>query len=285
MMGSDNKTDNGAGIGAVGLIVADVQAEAGFYRDLGLKIRKDAQENGSKSIELGTSSITMLKLVESKNALKPARTMAGLYHIAIRLPERKALGEVYQRIRLSSIPFEGFADHGVSEALYLSDLEGNGIEIYSDRPKETWQRDGNGRINMGTEPLDIDSLLRGLEQGDKNRENQTMPEGTRIGHVHLKVTNLKRSIEFYAGVLGMDVMQQIHSAAFLSYNGYHHHVGLNTWESLGGQKREDGFLGLDHFTVLVDKRIRNKFASLNIQHEREVQTTDPDGIKLNLVLV
>jgi catechol 2,3-dioxygenase len=269
-------TNSQAGIGDVSLLVDNIVAEMNFYQELGLRLRRKKTGNGTNVAELGTQNSTLLKLIESKGSNFPERSMAGLYHFAIRLPDRADLGETYLSVGMHGIPFEGFADHGVSEALYLSDPEGNGIEIYSDKPFEMWEKDDNNRIKMVTKPLNIDSLIREAASKRKGEADNLMPEGTKIGHIHLKVTDLQRSVDFYTSTIGFDVTQRMHSAAFLSFHGYHHHIGLNTWESLGGRRWQDGYLGLAGFTVVLDETVGNSSTLAGKTLE------DPDRIKITV---
>jgi catechol 2,3-dioxygenase len=268
------------GVADLTLVVRNLQSEIDFYRELGFIVRKIYSLEGSEIAELGTELNSILKLVEDKEATHPGMNMAGLYHFAILVPDRKSLGEAYLRIGGKGIIFDGFADHGVSEALYLSDPEGNGIEIYSDRPKELWFKESKERIRMTTEPLDIDSLLK--ETRDYNVHNDTFPKSTKLGHIHLKVTNLQKSIRFYTEVLGLEIKQVIPSAAFVSYSGYHHHIGMNTWESLGGISRKKGFTGLERFTLVADSSVKANMQKNG--NDGTMSYLDPDGIEVNVVL-
>jgi len=201
---------------SVSLSVRDINEQLEFYKELGFQERKRFNTKEGEIIEVGLPGPTLLQLVQDKDARIPPRSMAGLYHFAILLPDRKSLAKTYLRIGESGIPFEGFADHGVSEALYLSDVEGNGVEIYSDKPSEMWERTEDGRIRMVTEPLNIDSLLMELTREERNlAAKDAIPSGTMIGHVHLKVTDLAKSTAFYMNTLSLELKFQTYSAAFL----------------------------------------------------------------------
>lgn len=269
------------GVADLTLIVKDLQSEIDFYKELGFIVRKIDSLEGSEMAELGTELNPILKLIEDKRAINPSMNMAGLYHFAILVPDRKSLGEAYLRIGSRGIIFDGFADHGVSEALYLSDPEGNGIEVYSDRPRALWFKDSRQGIRMTTEPLDIDSLLK--ETRNYNMQNDTFPKGTKLGHIHLKVTDLKKSIRFYTDVLGLEIKQIIPSAAFVSYSGYHHHIWMNTWESLGGVGRKKGFSGLERFTLVADSSLKAKMQTNGTIRDGTMSYIDPDGIEVNVV--
>jgi catechol 2,3-dioxygenase len=186
----------------------------------------------------------------------------------------------------AGLVFDGHADHVVSEALYLTDPEGNGIEIYADRTRDKWKFDEDGQVQMATLPLDIDSLLREVP-GTEIDGLHAFDEGARVGHVHLKVTNLVRSVAFYEQLLGMNVMKYYGSAAFLSVHGYHHHIGLNTWESLDGPAVKKGWSGLEYVTVNLPREdfdsLSAKLSNSAIAYSQDSDrlfVTDPDGIDL-----
>jgi catechol 2,3-dioxygenase len=165
----------------------------------------------------------------------------GLYHVAWLHPSRASLAESVRRVAGARWPFDGASDHGVSEALYLSDPDGLGIEIYADRPREQWERPPGGHgVKMVTLPLDLDDLL-----AQSAREPApAMPPGTVVGHVHLKVSDVPRASAFYRDALGFEEQAQLPSAAFVSAGDYHHHVGLNSWESRGATPAPESTPGL-----------------------------------------
>lgn len=224
----------------------------------------------------------MIILKNDPSAKTPQASSAGLYHYAILVPSRVDLAEAYLALGNSGITFDGYADHVVSEALYLTDPEGNGIEIYTDRPRNEWKFDDDGTPHMGTYPLDIDSLLREVKKPTDNLK--AVSEKSRIGHVHLKVTDLKRSIFFYHNQLGLALMNYWASAAFLSAGGYHHHIGINTWESLIGSPFSNGCVGLEYFTIHLSNKnaAAQLHSSLNVTSEKSAFIYDPDGIKILL---
>jgi len=163
------------------------------------------------------------------------------------VPSRGALAVALRQLAETRTPLAGASDHGVSEALYLSDPEGNGIEIYRDRPRDEWPwRDG--RLAMGTRRLALESLIAEAETGVTG----DLPEGTVIGHVHLRVADVAAAEVFYGDVLGFSLMQRYgDSASFVSAGGYHHHIAFNTWESLGASPAAPDSAGLDHFELLL----------------------------------
>lgn len=177
----------------------------------------------------------------------PAGT-TGLYHFAINYPTRRDLAIALKRLLQANWELDGAADHTTHEAVYLQDPDRNGIEIAWDRDPRVW-RAPDGSIRMGTDPLDFEGLLAEAP-GDVDWPDGKVPEGTRIGHVHLKVADIPRSLEFYQGLLDFDVIARMGgSAAFLSAGGYHHHLGMNTWESRGGARPPSGSTGLYHFAI------------------------------------
>jgi catechol 2,3-dioxygenase len=214
-------------IDGVRLAVSDLPASTDFYaRVLGLPL---LESDGGRSL-LGAGGEPALELtaLDSPASIPPGST--GLFHVAWLHPSRAALAETVRRIGSARWPFSGASDHAVSEALYLDDPDGLGIEIYVDRPREQWERgpDGHG-VRMVTLPLDVEDLLA-QSPGVPGAE---LPEGTGIGHVHLKVSDVARADGFYRG-LGFEDQARMPAAAFVSAGGYHHHVGLNSWQSAGG---------------------------------------------------
>jgi catechol 2,3-dioxygenase len=279
MSQSDFVMDSEMMMGPVALRVRDFDSAIKFYtEDLGLRVVRQ-QGNISELAPTNTSQ-TLLVLNNDPEAKTPPRNSAGLYHYAILLPSRSKLAEAYLALGNSGLAFDGYADHLVSEALYLTDPEGNGIEIYADKPKSEWKVDDDGTPQMGTYPLDLDSLL--LEVKDKAMDElRAIDVGSVIGHVHLKVTEIRRSTDFYHYRMGLDLMNFWGSAAFLSAGGYHHHVGLNTWESSLGSSFEEGWTGLEYFTIRVpDARIATALYSRLGVNQNQTLFHDPDEIRI-----
>ncbi len=237
--------DSGTGIGRVTLTVRDVAELSGFYeRVVGLRrLEADSEDRAL----LGAGDRVLVELVEDRGASpRPPRT-TGLFHLAILVRDRAELARSLQRLIITRWPLQGASDHLVSEALYLADPEGNGIEIYRDRPRERWERDGD-ELRMATLPLDLNDLTRSLEPIDASDVGAVA--GTRIGHVHLDVADLAAGERFYADLLGLDVTARDYPGAlFLSAGGYHHHVGLNTWRGAGAPPAPPGSLGLRSFEL------------------------------------
>lgn len=213
-------------IGQVHLQVSDLERALSFYGDLlGFKTVK-SQERKAVLSATGQQPghIILSELPGAKP--KPPRT-TGLFHVAIRFPQRKSLAQTLQRLIERRYPLHGFSDHAVSEAIYLADPDGNGVELYSDRPREAWPM-RNGQVEMVTEPLDVENLLKETAGGGNLWKG--IDPGTDIGHVHLRVSDLAKARRFYHEILGLDITQQNYPGAlFLSAGGYHHHLGLNIW--------------------------------------------------------
>jgi catechol 2,3-dioxygenase len=283
----DFKLDSQMRMGPLALKVKDMDSMLSFYeKDLGFVVLR---RNGG-IVELGASASAepILVLRHTPNGEKAPIDGAGLYHYALLVPNRRNLAAAYLSIGNAGITFDGFADHLVSEALYLTDPEGNGIEIYRDRERSEWRFDEDGQVDMATHPLDIDSLLKEVAKAPRETM-KAITEGTRVGHIHLKVTNLPKSMEFYRSVLGLRLMRYYGSAAFLSAGRYHHHIGMNTWESLGGQPVKKDWIGLDHFTITISRQNLDELSSLltdspfaQVQPDGQLFVSDPDELDLTI---
>ncbi len=235
----------GTVIGQVQLIVPELERSLSFYeRQLGLI----GAERPDGSVLLGGAAdgSPLLSLFGDSAAPPRDPRRTGLFHVAVLVPTRRDLAVALVRLAQGGWQLDGASDHLVSEALYLSDPDGNGIEIYHDRDRAEWPHDGAGRLQMATLPLDLDDLLAELRDTpfDPDRDAQ-MPVGTRIGHVHLQVAELDQIERFYSGILGFDVtVRGYPGALFVAAGGYHHHIGLNTWNSRGGAIPPPGAVGL-----------------------------------------
>ncbi|MEJ2747291.1 MAG: VOC family protein [Anaerolineae bacterium] len=214
-------------MGRVHLTVADLGRSLDYYQQrIGLVLLR--QEN--RTAYLGAGTRELLVLTEQPGA-RLVRHVTGLYHFALLTPSRLALARTLQHLMATQTPIYGAADHAVSEALYLTDPDGHGIEIYRDRPRDVWEFP-NGQLKMVTEPLDVDGIL-----GELNGRSHTwtgLHDKTCMGHVHLHVANIPTTEQFYVDVLGFEVMAHYgSSASFMSAGGYHHHLGTNTWAGVG----------------------------------------------------
>jgi catechol 2,3-dioxygenase len=226
-------------IRSVELAVGDIERSADFYeRVLGLPLIARERDRARLGADAGTPAL-LLSEIAHPTPVPVGGT--GLYHVAWLHPSRAALAASVRRVAAAGWPFEGASDHGVSEALYLSDPDGLGIELYADRPRERWRRPAGGSgVVMVTQPLDLEDLLAQAAA----EPTPAMPPDTVVGHVHLKVADVPRATAFYRDALGLQEQAQLPSAAFLSAGGYHHHVGLNSWQSAGAQAAPDSAPGL-----------------------------------------
>lgn len=237
-----------AGIGSVHLRVSDLSTALDFYGRL-LGFYQVVRRNNTAYLSAHQDRPYHILLTEVAGARpKPPRT-TGLYHIAIRLPDRPALARVVKRLIAAGWPLQGAADHRVSEAIYLADPDGSGVELYTDRPRDEWAW-VNGQIAMATEPLDVGALLDTI--ADEDDTPAAIDPRTDIGHVHLHVSDLGRAEAFYSGLLGFDVTQRSYPGAlFLSAGGYHHHLGVNIWAGRGAPPPPSDAAGLIAFALRV----------------------------------
>ena len=285
MANSEFKLSPDIKLGPVSLKVRDLGLMESFYeRDVGLTVLH--RDKSLIQFGAGSSKEPILELNEFPDSTKPPEDAAGLYHYALLVPDRKNLAATYLTLGNKGTVFDGFADHLVSEALYLTDPENNGIEIYRDRSRDEWRFDEEGYVDMTTQPLDIDSLLREVA-GVPREDLRALADGTRVGHIHLKVTNLQRSIAFYRTMVGLELTRFWGNAAFLSTGRYHHHVGMNTWESLGGEPVKKDWTGLGHFTITIPnenlRELSQRMADSPLvygQGTGQLLISDPDDIEL-----
>jgi catechol 2,3-dioxygenase len=234
----------GTHMGAVELSVSDLDRSLDYWqRVVGLRVL--ARENGVASLGADTE---LVRFVEESGA-QPADGHTGLYHVALLVPDRPSLARWLAHAARDQTQLEGLSDHYVSEAIYLRDPDRHGIEIYADRPRELWE--GQVGERMTTVPIDVENLLAELDD-PAVEPFDGLPDGTTVGHVHLRVADVEATVEFYRDVLGMGLMAQLGPmAAFLSAGGYHHHVGGNTWETRGAAPAGPGFATLRHATIVV----------------------------------
>ena len=229
-------------IGTVYLKVANLERQMTFYQDvIGMRIQH--QENDS--VFLGANGTDHLLALSAKPEARRYNGTTGLYHFAVLVPSRYHLALSLRRLMDTETPLQGASDHLVSEALYLADPEDNGIEIYRDRPRREWYK--NGDIQMGTLPMDFQGVMSELNGQDRTWNG--LDAGTIMGHIHLHVASIPAAQKFYHDVLNLDVMFNIGTALFLSYDGYHHHIGANTWS--GRTPPPPDALGLDKFILHV----------------------------------
>jgi catechol 2,3-dioxygenase len=274
----------------VDLRVTDVDKSLTFYRDVvGLLV---AARDADVATLAPPGGPAMLRLISTGVTMPADARATGLFHVAIRFPGKRELGDALARLVAAGYEI-GAGDHGVSEALYIDDPDGNGIELYYDRPRAQWPAaEGDALVGMTTGPVDLQGLLD-AGRGRAAVGAEASP-GTDVGHVHLQVAEIERTVRFYVEELGLDLTQRFGGqAAFLSSNGYHHHIGANTWSSRGGPLAPRARAGLDRIVFAVAdedvlERARVRLAehgrSPTGDEGREVIVGDPDGIELHFVL-
>ncbi len=278
MTDGDTRLPKTTRLSRTALRVNDFRGVGEFYADVvGLQILDRTDSRAT----LGVDGVPLLELRADRDAQPRGQAEAGLFHTAFRVPTRDALGDAIRRVR-TLWELDGASDHDVSEAIYFSDPEGNGIEIYRDRPRSAWPTDDEGRVRMETRPLDVDEIET---TGEWQRE---APPGTDIGHVHFEVTSLERARAFYVDTLGLSVRQEFpEMGLFLAASDYHHHLGLNTWN---GRSEPARGRGIDWVEFVVPNRssidaLRDRLgaADIHVSEQSEgLEMQDPDGIGIRI---
>jgi catechol 2,3-dioxygenase len=232
-------------LGPVHLTVTDLEKSVPFYeRSIGLE--SHGRDDGRAS--LGAGGEDLVVLVEEPEA-RGAGRHAGLYHFALLHPSRDDLARAAKRLLATRTPISGASDHNISEAIYLPDPDGNGIELAADRPREYWGDLTDPTAIGGPTPLDLPGLLASVEDEDPR---ERAPDDLAVGHVHLHVGDIDRALAFWRDAIGFEVMTRFPSAAFIARDGYHHHLGLNTWRGEGVPPVPDGVVGMRHWTIVLD---------------------------------
>ena len=272
-------------IGAVGLKARDLPRLTDFYANaIGLTVI----DRDSKTARLGAGGVTLLELEAAPAATPDDPRSAGLFHTAFLHPTRQDLARWLVHAARNRVQLTGASDHLVSEAIYLDDPEGNGIEVYRDRKPEEWRWSG-GRIQMATDRLDLDNLA--ADTADASYDGA--PDGLRVGHIHLRVGDLVQADGFYRGAIGFDPTRQRNGAAFLSSGRYHHHLALNVWQSAGAGRRDDAATGLAWFSLEIDQqelfaaqeeRLRQAGVKV-VPVANGLEAVDPWGTRVRLVKV
>lgn len=258
----------------VRLVVSDLDLMSRYYqRVIGLKVL----EKGSQGEVLGVGERPLLTLLHQTSAVRAPQNAAGLFHTAFLVPSRAELAHWLSHAMALDVGLEGASDHLVSEALYLTDPEGNGIEIYRDRQPEEWRFGADGTVEMATRRLDLRALLA---------EAPTTPwggmaDGTVIGHIHLQVGNLSQAEGFYRDVMGLKVMAHYPGASFFASGGYHHHVAANIWNSRDAGRRAEGMTGLAGYGLHFNDEVllARTLAAVEAQEIETRKTTDGTALK------
>ncbi|MCK4029443.1 VOC family protein [Streptococcus iners] len=272
-------------LGHVALNVRNLELQSLFYQQvLGLQVLTE----NSKQIDLGVGKNILIRLIQTEQEGEVSQSY-GLYHLAIVLPSREDLGTIFRHFIDNKISLQGASDHGYSEAIYLADTEGNGIEVYRDLPQDAWDVRADGQIVGVTEPMDAETIYA---LGKKADAVYQMPLGSRMGHIHLSVRESAASSRFYQEVLAVEDKFSVPSAAWLASGDYHHHLAVNEWGGKHLQTRTEGMPGLAYYTVIYSNPEafeatleRATAANLNLQRlDNSVAFVDIDGIKTKLVL-
>lgn len=268
-------------LGKASLNVENLDSQIDFYTNkIGMKL---IDKNENKAL-LGVKNRALLELVEIKNTKH--RKVTGLYHIAYLLPTRSDLANALLSLLMRNVELDGAADHGYSEAFYLTDPEGNGIEIYRDKEKSIWDIKEDGTIKGITEPLDADDLLTNLT----TKEPVDFPEGTIIGHMHLSIVDLYDTKDFFLEKLGFDKKYEFpRQAIFMAAGEYHHHIAINVWNSSHMEIRDENDLGLNYFEIYVTKEdfeiLKDRFSDAVYSYDEKIIIKDNQNIKVHLVRV
>lgn len=273
-------------VGEVGLKVLDLKEMIRFYKEIiGFEVLKETEN----AAVLGAGGQALLKLEAGNGIVPKNQRYAGLYHFAILLPDRKELGKMLLHLHNNGVGI-GSSDHLVSEALYLSDPEGNGIEIYRDRDPEEWDWNGS-QVVMAVDPVDAAGLVQAAEASGE--VFQGLPAGTVMGHIHLHVSDLVKAKDFYVNGLGFEVVSSLGGQAlFLADQKYHHHIGLNVWNGIGIPALPENAAGLGYYTLVLENeekrkatvsQLRDFGAEVEMQGDL-VEVKDPAGNTIRLTV-
>ncbi len=241
-----SRLPNDITLGPVKVSVGNLARAADFYTGV---LGFEQLSSSPGKVLLGAGVTTLIALFEKPGAKPQPRHSTGLYHIAVLLPTPADLARLIIHLAQTKYPLSGYSDHLVSEAFYLNDPDGNGLELYRDRPRSEWPRADGGMVRMDNAPIDFDDFFATAEQEAKTWSG--MPAGTSIGHLHLKVGHSDLARNFYGDVIGFDVMAYFPGAAFVSAGGYHHHLGMNQWESRGATEPPEDSVGLIEWSIVV----------------------------------
>jgi len=251
------------------LVVRDLDAVSGFYRSmLGLR----TIESSASGEVLGAGGNPLLTLTTDRAVREAPRNAAGLFHTAFLMPSRTELARWLKHAAENGVVLEGASDHLVSEAIYLSDPEGNGIEIYADRPHEEWTFHQDGMVEMATLRLDLQALYDSAPQD----RWEGMADGSAIGHIHLQVGNIPEADAFYRDVLGLKLMARYPGASFFATGSYHHHIAANIWNSRGAGVRSEHMTGLADYTLRFNDKAALDTAVARLD-ELRIETLPRDG--------
>ena len=227
-------------VGPVHLAVTDLDRSVAFYQDA-IGLRQQRREDSEAALGAGGEDLLVL---HEESGARPAGRHAGLYHFALLHPSRTELARAVARLAVTRTPIDGASFHGISEAIYLPDPDGNGIELAADLPRDEWPEQWDVR----PQPLDLRELF-GLVEGEEPQRHAD--PGLVVGHLHLHVGDIEQGLAFYRDLIGFDVITLMPSAAFVSAGGYHHHLGFNTWRGQGAPPAPPDTVGLREWTVVL----------------------------------
>jgi len=274
-----NKKRYGLNFDFIILRVKDIEKMKDFYvKLLKMKVLRDEKNADKREISLGTETKEIIRLISYGNEEIRGHDEINVYHIAYLLPEREDLGNFLRNCVKEQIKLDGVGDHYVSEAIYLTDPEGNGIEVYTDRNYNKWKWE-NGHVVMGTEQVDVEDLLRISD----DMPEFSIPEGTKIGHIHMESSDIKNDKDFYVEKLSLDVVSEIPKAYFLSIDGYHHHFGMNQWNGMRKMPKNANSTGVEEIYATMDKEKFEENFSIKDENKAVVQL--PNGIKLTVFFI
>lgn len=269
-------------VGQVNIKVENLERALAFYKEIiGFKVLNKTESIANLTADGKT---VLLSIEQPADVIRKQGRTTGLYHFALLLPKRSDLASIVKHFVENRIQI-GSSDHLVSEALYLSDPDGNGIEIYVDRPSSKWDWN-RGEVDMAVDPLDFNDLLTELKE-----DWHGLPAETVMGHIHLHVSELKQTEAFYTKGLGFEVVNGYGSQAlFISTGKYHHHIGLNTWNGVGAPTPPENSVGLDLFTIILptEEARRHVVANLKnlgatiVEENGSIMTVDPSGNRIQL---
>lgn len=272
-------------IGYVELQVSNIEQSLTFYKEL---IGFQVLERDENTVKLTTDGTTLQLLLREEESFveRPLRS-TGLYHFAIVVPTRQDLALSLMHLIEADFPVQGASDHQYSEAIYLADPDNNGIEIYVDRNATQWERDGKGGYVGATAQLDVESLFAEVKENTWNG----LPSGTRIGHMHLQVSDIEESEKFYVEALGLDIVAKDTHMLFVSKDAYHHHIGMNIWSGKGLPSPPKNALGLKYFTLhFNEEEYANAKENLDrlgfnySEENKEMSVEDPSGNAIKIIV-
>ncbi|WP_079474195.1 VOC family protein [Marinococcus halophilus] len=277
-----NVIDTDFSLGPVQLRVQNIDRAAAYYEHV-IGLRLLGRSSSAAVLGVPSDGLPLVMLRKVEGSITPPRTYAGLYHFAVLLPDRASLGAFIHHLHDVGEHF-GAADHSVSEALYLTDPDGNGIEVYRDRAREEWKYDADGFVHMTVDPLHEHQLL----QEGEGIKWHGVPSGTKMGHVHLHVHDMEEAYHFYVNGLGFELTADPKKfpAFFIAAGGYHHHVGLNPWAGRQAPKASIQNTGLDMYTIMLSSApalepVAERLEAAGYSFHREENAfyvNDPSGI-------